>query len=567
MDKSRYRRRDTLNLAAFIAFATTALSAQPTYELTALFPNRYEMSTFGEINESGQAIGNGRFFGGAVGLFWDGTSARPAPFLARVTGINDAGLVVGGFEDGIEGAFIWDGHGEVQALRIPPFLVFGSALDISNNGQVVGRLAEPNSDGTVPFFWDGTTVHELPQLFRTFETRSSAVAINEFGQIAGTSETADGTFHAVLWDGPIQDLGTLGGNNSGAAAMNNWGQVVGSAETDDGSSHAFLWDGELHDLGTLGGSVSRAVGINDLGQAIGSAETAEGVQHAFFWDGFLHDLGTLGGPTSTSRAINNLGHVTGSAETADNASHAFLWNGSMLDLNDLIDPSDPLKPFVTLDVGADINSRGQILAHGTDSRDPPFIQNLYILSPKRDDADGDGISDAEDNCPAAPNPDQLDTNGDGYGDACVHFTVRIPFDANVDRTSFIDAYARIGRRVTIGAETHIGSGVIVRQDAFIGSGVLVGLLSIVRQQASVGDATAIGSYVVIGQRATILDHVRVGDAAFIGQSAVICSGADIGSGARIGRNALVQTDATVPDAATVPPRKFPPSVEDCANAF
>ena len=34
------------------------------------------------------------------------------------------------------------------------------------------------------------------------------------------------------------------------------------------------------------------------------------------------------------------------------------------------------------------------------------------------DADGDGIKDTADNCPATANADQLDTDGDGQGDAC-----------------------------------------------------------------------------------------------------------------------------------------------------
>jgi hypothetical protein len=35
-----------------------------------------------------------------------------------------------------------------------------------------------------------------------------------------------------------------------------------------------------------------------------------------------------------------------------------------------------------------------------------------------DDSDGDGIESGSDNCPAAPNADQQDTDGDGIGDVC-----------------------------------------------------------------------------------------------------------------------------------------------------
>ena len=49
------------------------------------------------------------------------------------------------------------------------------------------------------------------------------------------------------------------------------------------------------------------------------------------------------------------------------------------------------------------------------------------------DTDGDGVLDDADNCPTVPNPDQADSDGDGVGDACERVDPRyIRGDANAD---------------------------------------------------------------------------------------------------------------------------------------
>lgn len=42
---------------------------------------------------------------------------------------------------------------------------------------------------------------------------------------------------------------------------------------------------------------------------------------------------------------------------------------------------------------------------------------FYVVSPVTD-TDGDGVADADDNCPTTANPGQEDTDGDGIGDVC-----------------------------------------------------------------------------------------------------------------------------------------------------
>lgn len=74
---------------------------------------------------------------------------------------------------------------------------------------------------------------------------SEALAVNPSGQIVGSSQTADGTFHAFSWthEGGMVDLGTLGGTSSRAVAVLPSGDVVGQSYTAGNTAyHVVLWE-------------------------------------------------------------------------------------------------------------------------------------------------------------------------------------------------------------------------------------------------------------------------------------------------------------------------------------
>jgi probable HAF family extracellular repeat protein len=177
--------------------------------------------------------------------------------------------------------------------------------------------------------------------------------ITNTGEVVGVSDT--GQFdafgnpvdHAFRWvGGPLQDLQTLGGNDSSANGANAEGQAVGIADVTGGStSHAVLWQGgTIADLGALNGpsGFSFAQLVNGSRQVIGASTTADGTFRGFVWDrGVMTELGTLGGANSFALGINDRGQVVGISQVNDIVDpilgfpdfHGTLWDhGEMVNL-------------------------------------------------------------------------------------------------------------------------------------------------------------------------------------------------------------------------------------------
>ena len=215
----------------------------------------------------------------------------PAPlvtggFSAYEAPLNNRGQVLVASDDEIDPMqnFVWD-KGAATPVSPPGDLVDVSLTAINDQGQVIGAGWSPSTLQSQAFAWQDGTATILPGLSPS-SAGVSASAQNESGDVVGSS-TVDGGYvtHGVLWVGgqPV-DLGSLGGRST-AVAVDEHEEVAGSSNTADGISHATFWrNGHLYDLGVPPGFVSSvATGITGSGKVVGYAVRADRSTAAFVW--------------------------------------------------------------------------------------------------------------------------------------------------------------------------------------------------------------------------------------------------------------------------------------------
>ncbi len=182
-------------------------------------------------------------------------------------------------------------------------------------------------------------------------------------------------------------------------------------------------------------------------------------------------------------------------------------------------------------------------ATASDMAAPSLVMALLIAPP---DQDGDGITDLDDNCATVPNPDQLDSNGDGYGDACVP-PGSVASSATLGLGAVVGDNSRIRRNVTIGDFANIGNNVRIDRNTTAGDNLVIGDRTRVRRNVTLGDNVELGSRVRIDRSSTLENDVIVGDNVIIGRGVTIGEGAVIGDNVRIASGTVIEAGAVIGD--------------------
>lgn len=331
-----------MNKLLALILACLATPANASYVVTDLGPG-----TATAINELGVVVGTGT---GGGGYIWsNGTYASLIPPLGAThpnggiisaftpKDINNNNLVTGSVstQDGIR-AVTWS-SGVFSALPSLPFqygfeLKYSTAVGVNNADQVIGSIVMPAYVGGGVWratVWQSGTISTniqwttLAGVYPSAQwANSEGSAINDFGDVVGTSQSVNGTSRPFLYSSGLMTELTADGFDFSSAYptdINNSRTIVGEGLGVGG--FVLSNDGKVTLLSFQGGTFSRASSVNDSNLVVGMATVPDANQsaHAFMFDGHvMTDLSLLPEVTAAgwseltyANDINNAGQIVG----------------------------------------------------------------------------------------------------------------------------------------------------------------------------------------------------------------------------------------------------------------
>ncbi|MXS77024.1 hypothetical protein ABF87_03430 [Nitrosomonas sp. JL21] len=252
-------------------------------------------SVANDLNDAGQVVGfTSDLAGKTAAIRWENGITTPLPsmnaFYANPLSVNTSGEIVGiiGPDDSSRFLAHWD-------KNLTPTLQGSSGGDyaINDSGQIAGsfEFSPGNFQAGISLNGNLTAIGTLGA------SSDTPLDINDQGMVVGFGVTPSNNMRAFLYDGDtlsaLRMIPGIGGQTF-ANAINELGQVVGSSVAAGGAfEHATLWNGyQVFDLNDFldessknaGWVLTDALDINDQGWIVGEAEnTISGEKHAFLF--------------------------------------------------------------------------------------------------------------------------------------------------------------------------------------------------------------------------------------------------------------------------------------------
>jgi probable HAF family extracellular repeat protein len=226
-------------------------------------------------------------------------------------GINNAGVVVGGYEDSSQ-VF----HG---------YILSGKKLtkldDPKGIGTLCSNLAPDGAIAVVGYYIasDGTSVGFLYKngIFTDISgpqgtTASAAFGINDSGAIVGDYTDANGNTHGFLLNGTkYTTLNVPGALSTVAYGINNTGNIVVSWEDSQGDYKSSLYNGKTYKTIDVPGAIqSIAQGINSVGDVVYEWANS-GFHGALLQTGKYYKFNYPGAQVTNGSGINDKSTIVG----------------------------------------------------------------------------------------------------------------------------------------------------------------------------------------------------------------------------------------------------------------
>ncbi len=234
------------------------------------------------VNNSGNVVGRARQVDGRqVAFFWSPTDGFTV--LGDISSRTDNGNSANAINehDVVTGNLIVNSRGPIyHAFRWSPGMIhprdlgvvdgaqFSLGNGINNFGKIVGG-AYPIEGYFEPISWTQKAGMMLVGIVPG-SIYAQVNAINDIGEIVGLDQTgaSDLAFYSAHGIG-LKFLQGLGGNATSALAINQGGEIVGYATDITGTTHAVRWLSATSAPEVFSPSAVLALGINNLGQIVG----------------------------------------------------------------------------------------------------------------------------------------------------------------------------------------------------------------------------------------------------------------------------------------------------------